>query len=94
MRPTIVFKLHNETEFPQSMVDDAPLQGPFDDYADCILSSYNVEVSLSDSIKYLKGVGAWDTEELQDLETNKARLLWLALLDCNENETNLFYMGE
>lgn len=91
---TLKFKLHSEIEFPQDLVDGAPTQGPFDSYADEILQDFHVEVSLADSIKYLKSTGGWEASELQDLETNKARLLWLALLDCKENESTFWYMGE
>ena len=94
MSQKIIFKLHKETEFSQDLIDDAPRQGPFDDYAEWILSTFDVQVSLDDSIKYLKTLGAWSLDELQDLETNKARLLWIALLDCKDQETNFWYMGE
>lgn len=92
--PKLIFKLHHEIEFPQGLVDCAPLQGPFDNYAAQILEQYDVRVSLKDSITYLKRLGAWDDSDLQDLELNKARLLWVALLDCKENEVNYWYMGE
>lgn len=92
-RKKITFKLHGETEFDQDLIDSAPRQGRFDDFADEILRDYDVEVTLDDSIKYLKLLGAWDESELQDLETNKSRLLWIALLDCQEQETTFWYMG-
>jgi ABC-type enterochelin transport system permease subunit len=50
-------------------------------------------VSLEDSIKYLQTLGAWEDTELQDLEENKMRLLWIAILDCKENNTQYWYMG-
>lgn len=93
-KQVIQFKLHGETEFEQSLIDDAPQSGPFDEYADWILQTYDVRVSLTDSIKLLKPYGAWDDSELQDLETNKARLLWVAILDCKEQNTNFYYGGE
>lgn len=91
---TLTFKLHNEIEFPQELVDDAPKQGPFDEYAEHILSTFDIQVTLDDSISYLKRLGAWELSELQDLELNKSRLLWIALLDCKENGVNYWYMGE
>ena len=93
MKTKIKFKLHAETELPQDLIDDAPSQGPFDDYAEWIVSKYDVEVSLEDSIQYLKSFGAWDIKELQDLETNIQRILWISILDCKENNTNYFNMG-
>lgn len=90
----IVFKYCKETKFPKKLVDDAPNQGQFDDYAEYILSTFDVQVSLEDSIKYLRLCGAWKLDELQDIELNKARLLWIAIIDCKENKTIYWYMGE
>jgi len=90
---TLIFKINTDIELPQNIINDAPYQGPFDDYAEYLLETYNIEVSLDDSIQYLKEYGAWTLEELQDLELNKARILWLACLNCKENNTNYFYMG-
>lgn len=89
----IKFVMNQDTELPQEIIDDAPSQGRFDDYADYLCETFDVQVTLEDSIKYLKGLGAWDLDELQDLELNKRRLLWVACLDCKENETNYWYMG-
>lgn len=90
---TLTFKLNEETEFPQDLIDDAPSQGPFDEYAEYIIENFHIEMSLEDSIKFLKEYGAWDNEELQDLDRNIERVLWLSILDCKENNTNYFYMG-
>lgn len=92
-KKTIKFELHKETKLPKAIVKDAPSQGPFDSYAEWILDNYNVEVSLKDSAECLKSYGSWNEEELSNLEDNKARLLWLACLDCKEQETLYFYMG-
>jgi len=90
---TIEFKLNEETELPQEIIDDAPSCGPFDEYAEYLLKNYNIVITLEDSIDFLKDYGAWEKDELQDLETNKARILWLACINCKENNTNYFYMG-
>ena len=90
---TIKFKLNSETRLTKKIVDDAPRQGPFDGYAEYLLATYDIDVTLEDSIEYLKEFGAWDDEELQDLETNKARILWQACLSCKEEKTLYFYMG-
>jgi hypothetical protein len=89
----IIYKMNHETKLPRSLIKDAPSSGPFDDFAEWILQNYRVEVSLEDSIQYLSYLGAWDREELQDLELNKARLLWVSILDCKENKTNHWLMG-
>lgn len=94
MRPVIRYQLNHETEIPQGLIDEAPKTGPFDEFAEYILDTHEVEVSLSDSIKILRPYGAWEMDELQDLDTNKARLLWLSILDCKENKTNWWYAGE
>ena len=89
----LVFKLHSETKIPRSVVRDAPQSGPFDDYAEWILSQYEIQVSLADTIKFLQGYGAWTDNELQDLEKNKARLLWLAVMDLKESGDSFWYMS-
>lgn len=91
---TITFKLHRETKLPRQVIKDAPSQGAFDDYAESLLESYNIDVSLEDSQTYLKRLGAWEEHELQDLELNKRRLLWIACLDCKEEKTQYWYMGD
>lgn len=91
---TIHFKLNQEVEFDQELIDDAPKQGRFDECAEYLLESFDVQVDLKESVKYLKSTGGWTSDELQDLELNKARLLWLALLDCKEQGTTFWYMGE
>lgn len=90
---TIIFKYNHETSFPKEVIDKAPLSGPFDEYAEYLLNTFQVELDLNESIKYLKNYGAWTLEEMQDLETNKALMLWLAILDCKENKTTYFHMG-
>ena len=89
----IIFKINQETKFTKSIINDAPSQGPFDDYAEYLLTKFDVVVSLEDSIKYLQTLGAWEDAELQVLEENKMRLLWIAILDCKENNTQYWYMG-
>lgn len=90
----IMYRLHCETEIPCELIEEAPDSGPFDEYTDYILSRYEVDVTLEDSIAYLKRLGAWDTEDLHDLELNKARLLWISILDCKEQQTTYWCMGE
>ncbi len=93
-KQVIKFILYQETRLPKEVVADAPRRGRFDDYAEYLLAAYDIQVTLSDSIRYLQHVGAWEDSELQDLDTNKARLLWLACMDCKENNTHYFYMGD
>lgn len=48
----LIFKFNSETEYPQDLIDDAPTQGPFDDYVAWIRENYEVDCSLKDSIKF------------------------------------------
>lgn len=89
----ITFKLHQETKLPKNFINAIPKQGKADSYVDELLKKYRVKVSLEDSREFLKSYGAWDEEELSDLESNIQRLVWLACLDCQENKTTYFYMG-
>ena len=89
----LVFKINSETKLPWKVIEEAPRQGPFDDYADYLLATFDVQCSLDDSILYLKEFGAWEITEMLDLETNKGRILWQACGYCREEKTNYFYMG-
>lgn len=93
-RKTIEFKLNEETELPQEVIDSIPMSGQADNAAAELRQDYNFDVSLDDSIKFLSSYGAWNKEELQDLDSNIDRIIWLACLDCQENNTTFFYMGE
>jgi len=91
----LIIKSNDWIEFPQDIIDNAPSSGPFDDYAEHLVNNvFDVETTLQDTIDILKPFGAWENSELQDLDDNIARILWLAILNCKENETNIFYLGE
>ena len=94
MKTTITFKLNKEIELPQMFVDSIPSTGQADSYVEDLLQDYNVECSKQDALTYLKSVGAWSNEELANHDENLERLVWIACLECQENETNFFYMGE
>lgn len=89
---TIVFVANRETEFPQDLIKNAPKQGPFDEFAEYILSNYTVKINTEDAREYLKECGV-DGVESKDEEELKSYLLWISILDCKENETNYWYMG-
>ena len=89
----IVFTLHRETKLPWKLIKEMPSQGRADDYIEWVKSAYIVQSNLVDSIECLKSFGAWDESELQDLDSNLDRLLWIALLDCKEQKTNYWYMS-
>ncbi len=91
---TVIFKLHSETIIPQDWIETMPMSGAADYAVSEIKSTYKVVVSKENVKKYLKAFGAWDTKELLDHDKNIDRLIWLATLDCKENNNNVFYMGE
>jgi hypothetical protein len=93
-RKTIEFKLHGETELPQNLIDSIPSSGAADNAVAEARQYFNIEVPENDLRRFLKRYGAWDAEELSDHDANIDRLIWLACLDCRENETTYFYMGE
>ena len=93
-RKTIVFKINEETALPWAFIDSVPSQGRADDAVMELLEYWTVEVTLQDSIKYLNTFGAWELDELQDLDRNTERIVWIACLHCQENKTQFFYMGE
>lgn len=93
-RKTIKFKLHNQTRLPKRLIDSVPLSGPADNAIKEILQHYNIECDSEELKKFLKSYGAWDSEDLQDHDTNLSRLIWLSALDCKEQKTTYFYMGE
>jgi len=41
----LVFKYGEEIELPQDIIDDAPSQGAFDDYADYLVNRFDVRCS-------------------------------------------------
>lgn len=93
-RQTIEYKLNTEVELPQSLIDSVPLSGPADSSIEEILQFYNIECDSEELKKFLKNYGAWDSEDLKDHDANIMRLVWLSALDCKEQKTTYFYMGE
>jgi hypothetical protein len=94
-KKNITLKHNNEVYFEDEVINEAPSSGAFDDYADYLLDCvYNVETTLEDTIKILEPFGAWENEDLQDLEDNIKRILWIGILYCKEEKTNWCYLGE
>lgn len=93
MKTTIIFKLNAETELPQDFIDAVPSSGAADESVDFLLQTYEIECSERDAAAYLKSTGGWSEDELLDHETNLGRLIWIATLNCQEEQTTFFYMG-
>jgi hypothetical protein len=93
MKLTINF--NDFTEFPQDWIDSIPKQGAADTAISQIMMYNTVKCDRDGAINYLAGIGFDDSEELQQEsdETLTSRILWIALLDCRENEINEAYLG-
>lgn len=89
----INFKINTEIKLPREFIVGMPSSGPADEYVKGLLEEYNVVCSVKDAQQCLKSTGGWTLDELQDHDVNLARLVWIACLDCQEQETNYFYMG-
>ena len=93
-KTVVKFELHGETEIPQDMIDSVPRSGPADTAVSDLRQVYEIEVSHEDVKLFLRSYGALDDEELANFDDCIDRLIWLACLDCRENDTTYFYMGE
>jgi len=94
MKKVIRFKINEDTEIPQDCIDSIPTSGAADEAIRELRRQYDVEVDARELKSHLKIYGAWDESELGDHDSNIDRLLWIACLDCAENNTNTWYMGE
>ena len=92
-KQTLHFKVNSEIKLPQDFIDSVPSQGAVDSAVEELCADFNIECLEQNTIEYLKSTGGWTLDELQDHETNLKRLVWIACLDCQENETTYFYMG-
>lgn len=78
------------SELPPDCIVECSAPGPADAAVDYWLSRPEVrEVIMrapADDLRdYLRDYGAWDDEDLEDDETNRQRLLWLACGDFAEH---------
>jgi hypothetical protein len=94
MKLTINF--NDFTEFPQDWIESIPEQGAADTAISQIMMYNTVKCNRNAAINYLAGIGFDESEELEQEsdETLISRVLWIALLDCRENNTNEWYMGD
>ena len=91
----LAINFNDFTEFPQDWIDSIPTSGPADTAISQIMMYNIVKCDRDGAINYLADIGFADSEELQQEsdETLTSRILWIALLDCRENETNECYLG-
>lgn len=92
----LLIKWNDFTEFPQDWIDSIPKQGAADTAISQIMMHNTVRCNRVAAIRYLANIGFDEPEELEQEtdETLTSRVLWIALLDCRENDTNEWYMGE
>lgn len=93
MKTSIEFKLYSEIKLPQDFIDSIPSSGQSDSYIDDLLLNYSIKCSEKDAIEYLKNTGGWSLDDLNNHAENIKRLVWIACLNCQEQDTNYFYMG-
>ena len=87
---------HNDfTELPQHWIDSLPSWGACDNAMAEIMEWNTVECDRSAAIQYLVDIGFAEREDLEqeDDYTLTQRVLWVALLDCRDNESTNWYMG-
>lgn len=87
----IKFNLHKETKIPKYWMDNIPESGAADSAVAHIRELYEIVVSDSDLVACISNYSDWDTSNRDD---NIDRLIWIATLDCKENNESYWYMGE
>lgn len=92
----INFKPNQFTELPQDWINSLPSWGPCDNAIFEIMQFNTVKCDRESAIRYLSNIGYNEIEELEQdsNETLISRILWIALLDCKENKSTEWYMGE
>ncbi len=86
----VKFKLNSETKIPKYWIDNIPESGAADYAVAEIRKKYTIEVSDSDLKKCIGAYSDWDTSNRDD---NIDRLIWIATLDCRENNETYWYMS-
>lgn len=89
----ITFKLHEFTELPEDMIWTLPKYGPCDQAIDHLMHTNKISCSRQDAICFLKSYGL-DLDPEDSTYELISKVLWIAIMDCRENQTTQFYMGE
>jgi hypothetical protein len=76
-------------DYPIEIIQDAPSQGRFDDYADEIVENYEIQADHDFILDYLQEVGCWDESDLKDRDENILRFLWVTILNQKEDGGNI-----
>lgn len=87
------FEFNGEIKIPKKWRDIMPESGPAESAVATIRTQYHVIANEKNLYNYLKRLGCWSHEELLFHDHNIDRLIWVATLDCIENETCWFYGG-
>ena len=92
----VTIKPNDFTEFPTDWIESLPRWGSCDTAISQIMMFNTVKCDRAAAIRYLAGIGYDEPDELEQENDEEliSRVLWIALLDCRENETTEWYMGE
>jgi len=77
-------------KLPKECMRDCSSQGACDEAVSFWLKNRKVRESImqvptDELAAILREVGAWDTDELSDDESNRERILWIVACDMKEN---------
>lgn len=89
----ITFKLNDYTEIPQDMIDSLPCSGACDEAIESLMRHNKIYCDRQDAIRYLESLG-FEIDEHDSDHDLTSRVLWIACLDCRENESTGFYMEQ
>ena len=89
----ITFKQHDFVTLPQEWIDSMPRHGACDEAIAELMSSHTVNCERDDSLRYLMSIG-FDGIEQDDSDSLTSKVLWMALMDCRDNNSTEWYMGE
>ena len=91
----INFKADSFVTLPQEWIDSLPRWGSCDTAISEIMMFNTITCDRDEAIDYLTHVGFDEPDTLNDesSDTLVSRVLWIALLDCRENQSTNWYFG-
>ena len=90
----VTFQANDFTDLPEEWINSMPKWGACDTAISEIMMHNTVLCDRDVAINYLTHIGYDEPERLEEKsdETLTSVILWIALLDCRDNETTQFYM--
>lgn len=91
----ITFKANSYVTLPQDWIDSLPKWGSCDTAISQIMMFNIITCDRDEAIDYLTHVGFDEPDALNEEsdDTLMSRVLWIALLDCRENQSTEWYLG-